>query len=158
MITTLILVWTYVLVAYAMQSFAGFGTGARNIGMYRMQIYDDRTTGMHWQLQKNGRAMAAAIMNPVSRIMPVSVFLGGDPSYTFCATAPLPDGLDEYLLAGYLRKQAVALVKCETNDLEVPADADFVLEGYVDPTEPLREEGPFGHHTGYYSLPIQFFT
>jgi 4-hydroxy-3-polyprenylbenzoate decarboxylase len=85
--------------------------------------------------------------------MPVSVFLGGDPVLTFCASAPLPDGLDEFLLAGYLRKKSVELVKCLTNDLEVPADADFVLEGYVDPKEPLRMEGPFGDHTGYYSLP-----
>ncbi len=73
--------------------------------------------------------------------------------FTFAATAPLPDGLDEFLLAGYLRKKSVELVKCETNDLEVPANADFVIEGYVDPKEPLREEGPFGDHTGYYTLP-----
>src|SRR3990170_5070012 len=72
---------------------------------------------------------------------------------TFAATAPLPDGLDEFLLAGYLRKKSVELVKCETNELEVPANADFVIEGYVDPTEPLRDEGPFGDHTGYYTLP-----
>src|SRR5437879_6233520 len=85
--------------------------------------------------------------------MPVAVFLGGDPVFTFAATAPLPDGLDEFLLAGYLRKKSVELVPCETNDLEVPANADFVIEGYVDPTEPLRMEGPFGDHTGYYTLP-----
>jgi 4-hydroxy-3-polyprenylbenzoate decarboxylase len=85
--------------------------------------------------------------------MPVAIFLGGDPVFTFAATAPLPDGLDEFLLAGYLRKKSVELVKCETNDLEVPANADFVIEGYVDPREPLREEGPFGDHTGYYTLP-----
>ena len=84
--------------------------------------------------------------------MPVSVFLGGDPVYTFCATAPLPDGLDELLLAGYLRRKSVPMVKCETNALEVPANADIVIEGYVDPTEPLRDEGPFGDHTGYYTL------
>jgi 4-hydroxy-3-polyprenylbenzoate decarboxylase len=84
--------------------------------------------------------------------MPVSVFLGGDPVFTFVATAPLPDGLDEFVLAGWLRKKSVELVKCLTNDLEVPADADVVLEGYVDPAEPLRAEGPFGDHTGYYSL------
>jgi 4-hydroxy-3-polyprenylbenzoate decarboxylase len=83
----------------------------------------------------------------------VADFLGGDPVFTFAATAPLPDGLDELLLAGYLRKQSVELVPCETNDLEVPAEADFVIEGYVDPREPLREEGPFGDHTGYYTHP-----
>jgi 4-hydroxy-3-polyprenylbenzoate decarboxylase len=84
--------------------------------------------------------------------MPVTIFVGGDPAYTFCATAPLPDGLDEFLLAGYLRKKSVELVKCLTNNLEVPSDADFVIEGYIDPKEPLRAEGPFGDHTGYYSL------
>jgi len=127
-------------------------TGERNLGMYRIQIYDDRTTGMHWQLQKVGARHGRRYYETGTR-MPVSVFLGGDPMFTFAATAPLPDGLDEFLLAGYLRKQSVELVKCETNDLEVPANADFVIEGYVDPQEPLREEGPFGDHTGYYTLP-----
>ena len=127
-------------------------TGERNVGMYRMQVYDDRTTGMHWQLQKVGARHGRRYYETGQR-MPVAVFLGGDPVFTFCATAPLPDGLDEFLLAGYLRKQSVELVKCETNDLEVPANADFVLEGYVDPQEPLREEGPFGDHTGFYTLP-----
>ena len=127
-------------------------TGERNVGMYRIQIYNDRTTGMHWQLQKVGARHGRRYYETGAR-MPVSIFLGGDPVFTFCATAPLPDGLDEFLLAGYLRKKSVELVKCETNDLEVPANADFVIEGYVDPTEPLREEGPFGDHTGYYTLP-----
>jgi len=130
-------------------------TGERNVGMYRMQVYDERTTGMHWQLQKVGARHGRRYYETGTR-MPVSVFLGGDPVFTFCATAPLPDGLDEFLLAGYLRKKSVDLVKCETNDLEVPANSDFVIEGYVDPTEPLREEGPFGDHTGYYSLPDQY--
>jgi 4-hydroxy-3-polyprenylbenzoate decarboxylase len=127
-------------------------TGERNVGMYRMQIYDDRSTGMHWQLQKVGARHGRSYYESGTR-MPVSVFLGGDPVYPFCATAPLPDGMDEFLLAGYLRRQSIELVKCLTNDLEVPANADFVLEGYVDPAEPLRMEGPFGDHTGYYSLP-----
>jgi 4-hydroxy-3-polyprenylbenzoate decarboxylase len=127
-------------------------TGERNVGMYRIQIYDDKTTGMHWQLQKVGARHGRRYYETGTR-MPVSIFIGGDPVFPFCATAPLPDGLDEFLLAGYLRKKSVELVKCETNDLEGPANADFVIEGYVDPTEPLREEGPFGDHTGYYTLP-----
>jgi len=127
-------------------------TGERNLGMYRIQIYDDKTTGMHWQLQKVGARHGRRYYETGTR-MPVSIFIGGDPMFPFAATAPLPDGLDEFLLAGYLRKKSVELVKCETNDLEVPANSDFVIEGYVDPTEPLREEGPFGDHTGYYTLP-----
>jgi len=127
-------------------------TGERNVGMYRIQIYDDRTTGMHWQLQKVGARHGRRYYETGTR-MPVSIFIGGDPMFPFAATAPLPDGLDEFLLAGYLRKKSVELVKCETNDLEVPANADFVIEGYVDPKEPLRDEGPFGDHTGYYTLP-----
>ncbi len=127
-------------------------TGDRNLGMYRIQIYDSKTTGMHWQLQKVAARHGRRYYETRTR-MPVAIFLGGDPVFTFCATAPLPDGLDEFLLAGYLRKKSVELVKCETNDLEVPANADFVIEGYVDPAEPLRQEGPFGDHTGYYTLP-----
>ncbi|MBK9137193.1 MAG: menaquinone biosynthesis decarboxylase [Verrucomicrobia bacterium] len=127
-------------------------TGERNVGMYRMQVYDDRSTGMHWQLQKVAARHGRRYYERRER-MPVAVFLGGDPVFTFAATAPLPDGLDEFLLAGYLRKKSVELVKCVTCDLEVPANADFVIEGYVDPTEPLRDEGPFGDHTGYYTLP-----
>jgi 4-hydroxy-3-polyprenylbenzoate decarboxylase len=127
-------------------------TGERNLGMYRIQIYDDRTTGMHWQLQKVA-ARHGRRYYETRTPMPVAIFVGGDPMYPFAATAPLPDGLDELLLAGYLRKKSVELVKCETNDLEVPANADFVIEGYIDPAEPLRDEGPFGDHTGYYTLP-----
>src|SRR5471032_1966225 len=127
-------------------------TGERNVGMYRIQIYDDKTTGMHWQLQKVGARHGRRYYETGTR-MPVSIFIGGDPMFPFAATAPLPDGLDEFLLAGYLRKKSVEMIKCETNDLEVPANADFVIEGYIDPTEPLREEGPFGDHTGYYTLP-----
>ena len=127
-------------------------TGERNLGMYRIQIYDDKTTGMHWQLQKVAARHGRRYYETGHR-MPVAIFLGGDPMFTFAATAPLPDGLDEFLLAGYLRRKSIELVKCETNDLEVPANADFVIEGYVDPQEPLRDEGPFGDHTGYYTLP-----
>jgi len=126
-------------------------TGARNLGIYRMQVFDSQTTGMHWQLQKVAARHGRRYYERGEQ-MPVSVFLGGDPVYTFCATAPLPDGLDELLLAGYLRRKSVPMVKCETNALEVPANADIVIEGYVDPTEPLRDEGPFGDHTGYYTL------
>jgi 4-hydroxy-3-polyprenylbenzoate decarboxylase len=127
-------------------------TGERNLGMYRIQIYDDKSTGMHWQLQKVAARHGRRYYEKGER-MPVAIFIGGDPMFPFAATAPLPDGLDEFLLAGYLRKKSVELVRCETNDLEVPANADFVIEGYIDPTEPLREEGPFGDHTGYYTLP-----
>ena len=127
-------------------------TGERNVGMYRMQVYDGQSTGMHWQLQKVAARHGRRAYETGER-MPVSVFLGGDPAFPFSATAPLPDGLDEFLLAGYLRRKRIELVKCETNDLEVPANADFVIEGYVDPKEPLRDEGPFGDHTGYYTLP-----
>ena len=124
-------------------------TGERNLGMYRMQIYDDRTTGMHWQVHKVGARHGKRYYERGER-MPVAVTIGGDPALAFAATAPLPDGLDEILFAGFVRKKPVALVKCETVDLEVPADADFVLEGYVQPGE-LRAEGPFGDHTGFYT-------
>ena len=124
-------------------------TGERNLGMYRMQVYDDRTTGMHWQVHKVGARHGKRYYEKGER-MPVAVTIGGDPAYTFAATAPLPDGLDEIMFAGFIRKKSVPLVKCETVDLEVPADVDFVLEGYVQPGE-LRPEGPFGDHTGFYT-------
>ena len=129
-------------------------TGERNIGMYRMQVFDDRTTGMHWQVHKVGARHGKRYYERNER-MPVAVCLGGDPAYTFAATAPLPDGLDEVLFAGFVRKKSVELVKCETCDLEVPADVDFVLEGYVQPGE-MRDEGPFGDHTGYYTPVDQY--
>ncbi len=126
-------------------------TGVRNVGMYRMQVFENDKTGMHWHLHKN----SAAHYREYKRLglkMPVAVSLGGDPVYTYCATAPLPENMDEYLLAGFLRKRKVELVKCLTSDIEVPADADFIIEGYVDPAEDLILEGPFGDHTGFYSL------
>ncbi len=129
--------------------------GDRNVGMYRMQKLDRRTTAMHWQIHKTG-ARHFQSAKKLGRRLEVAVVLGGDPVYAYAATAPLPDGLDELLLAGFLRKRAVRLVKCKTIDLEVPADADIVLEGYVDPSEPLVDEGPFGDHTGYYT-PVEPF-
>ncbi|MDQ3621118.1 MAG: menaquinone biosynthesis decarboxylase [Verrucomicrobiota bacterium] len=124
-------------------------TGERNLGMYRMQVYDAQTTGMHWQVHKVGARHGKRYYERGER-MPVAVTIGGDPAYTFAATAPLPDGLDEILFAGFVRKKSVELVKCETIDLEIPADVDFVLEGYVQPGE-TRPEGPFGDHTGFYT-------
>jgi 4-hydroxy-3-polyprenylbenzoate decarboxylase len=116
-----------------------------------MQILGPDSTGMHWHKHKTG-ARHYQGYKKLGQMMPVSVVLGGDPAYTYAATAPLPDQIDEYMLAGFLRKRKVQLVKCLTNDLEVPDDADFVLEGYVDPSEELVWEGPFGDHTGFYSL------
>jgi 4-hydroxy-3-polyprenylbenzoate decarboxylase len=124
-------------------------SGERNVGMYRMQVYDGQSTGMHWQVHKVGARHGKRYYEK-NLPMPVAVCLGGDPAYTFAATAPLPDGLDEILFAGFVRKKSVELIKCKTIDLEVPADVDFVLEGYVQPGE-LRGEGPFGDHTGFYT-------
>lgn len=126
-------------------------TGIRNVGMYRMQIFDGKTTGMHWHRHKTG-ARHFDGYKAAGKRMPVSVAIGGDPAYTYAATAPMPDNMDEYLLAGFLRKKPVKLVKCITNDIYVPDDCDFVIEGYVDPSEPLVVEGDFGDHTGFYSL------
>jgi len=126
-------------------------TGVRNVGMYRMQVFGPDKTGMHWHLHKNSAAHYREYKR-LGQKMPVAVALGGDPVYTYCATAPLPENIDEYLLAGFLRKKKVELVKCLTSDIEVPADADFIIEGYVDPAEELILEGPFGDHTGFYSL------
>lgn len=129
-------------------------TGRRNVGMYRMHVYDECTTGMHWHTHKVGAGHYREHVRRGER-MPVAVALGGDPAITYAATAPLPDGIDEFLFAGFLRKEPVPLVRCETCDLEVPADAEYVLEGYVEPGE-LRIEGPFGDHTGYYSLADEY--
>jgi len=124
-------------------------TGARNVGVYRMQIFDERTTAMHWQVHKVGARHGKRYYER-NEPMPVAVALGGDPALSFSATAPLPDGLDEILFAGFLRRKSIEMVKCKTIDLEVPADVDLVLEGYVQPGE-MRPEGPFGDHTGYYT-------
>ncbi len=126
-------------------------TGIPNMGMYRMQIFDNHTTGMHWHRHKTGARHYDAYKR-LGRRMPVSVALGGDPAYIYSATAPMPDNMDEMLLAGMLRRRPVRLVQCLTNDLWVPADCDFIIEGYVDPTEDLAVEGAFGDHTGFYSL------
>ena len=128
-------------------------SGLQNIGMYRMQVYDRNTTGMHWQRHKQGRAHAAKW----GRRVPVAVAIGSDPALTYAATAPLPPIVDEMSLAGFLRGRAVRMVRAKTVDLKVPADAEFVLEGYVD-NEDLRLEGPFGDHTGVYSLADSYPT
>src|SRR5258708_6482200 len=127
--------------------------GSRNVGMYRMQVFSPTMTGMHWHKHKVSARHFSEYKKSGKR-MPVAVALGGDPAYAYSATAPLPENVDEYMLAGFLRKKKVELVKCITQpEIEVPADADFVIEGYVDPTEELIWEGPFGDHTRDYSLP-----
>src|ERR687891_2013739 len=122
-------------------------TGTRNVGMYRMQVIDRRSTFMHWQMHKDGRADLLAAED--GRI-PVAVAIGLDPVTAYSASAPLPHHLDELLLAGFLRGGPVELVRCKTVDLEVPANAEIVLEGHVS-REDVGIEGPFGDHTGYYS-------
>ncbi len=126
-------------------------TGIRNVGLYRMQVFEPTMTAMHWHRHK----VSARHFNEYKKLglkMPVAVALGGDPVYTYAATAPLPDGVDEYMLAGFIRKKKVELVQCLTQDVQVPADADIIIEGYIDPEEEFILEGPFGDHTGYYSL------
>ena len=127
-------------------------TGQRNVGMYRMQVFDNKTTGMHWHMHKGGAEHFRKYKEAGIKKMPVAVTLGGDPVYTYVATAPLPDDIDEYILAGILRKKPVKLVKCLTQDIYIPEDADIVIEGYVDTEEEFALEGPFGDHTGFYSL------
>lgn len=130
--------------------------GRRNVGCYRMQVFDDRTTAMHWQVHKGGAEHFRWLERQrKNRRMDVAVALGADPATMLSAVMPLPENLDEFMFAGFLRQGAVELVKCETVDLEVPANAEFVLEGYVD-LDDLRVEGPFGDHTGYYSLEDRF--
>ena len=124
-------------------------TGIRNVGMYRMQVLGPAITGMHWHKHKTG---ARHFAQSTEKRFPVAVCLGGDPLYAFCAAAPLPDGVDEYLFAGFLRNKPVSLVPCMSIDLRVPEDCDFVLEGYIDRDALPVKEGPFGDHTGFYSL------
>jgi 4-hydroxy-3-polyprenylbenzoate decarboxylase len=126
-------------------------TGIRNLGMYRMQIYDRNTTGMHWHPPKGG-AQHYREAEELNKPLPVAVALGGPPAVMFAASAPVPEGIDEYLFAGFLQKEPVEIVKGKTVELEVPAEAEIVLEGYVEPKE-RKLEGPFGDHTGFYSLP-----
>lgn len=138
-------------------------TGERNIGMYRMQVFSRNETGMHWQSHHDGAANFESYRRRVTPSpepspggggqdrMPVAVAIGADPALTYAATAPLPPGMDEAFFAGFIREKGVELVRCKTIDMEVPAMAEVVLEGYVDPAEPLRVEGPFGDHTGFYS-------
>jgi 4-hydroxy-3-polyprenylbenzoate decarboxylase len=128
--------------------------GRRNIGMYRMQVFDGRTTGMHWQIHKTGAAHHAEYEKRQER-MPVCVAIGGPPVMTYAATAPLPPDIDEALFAGFLTGEPIRMCKALTNDLEVPADADFIIEGFVEPGE-RRTEGDFGDHTGWYSLAEEF--
>jgi len=129
-------------------------TGMRNIGAYRMQVFDGRTTGMHWQRHKGG-AQHYRVAERLGRRLEVAVALSPEPVLTYCATAPMPEGLDELILGGFLAKRRIEMVKCVSVDLEVPASSHIVLEGYVEPGE-RRREGPFGDHTGFYSQPDEY--
>ena len=130
-------------------------TNKRNLGLYRMHVYDDRTTGMHWQIHKDGAEHFRKLRKGGKGRLPVACVIGADPTTMFSAACPLPSGMDELMLAGFLRKRSVELVKCKTMDLEVPAEAEIVLEGYVEEGE-MRLEGPFGDHTGFYSRAKDF--
>ena len=129
-------------------------TGMRNIGAYRMQVFDGRTTGMHWQRHK-GAAQHYRVAERMRKRLDVAVALGAEPVLPYCATAPMPEGMDELLLGGFLSRRRIEMVKCVTVDLEVPASSHVVLEGYVEPGE-RRREGPFGDHTGFYSQPDDY--
>jgi 4-hydroxy-3-polyprenylbenzoate decarboxylase len=129
-------------------------SGKRNVGMYRLQVYDGKSTGMHWHTHHDGAENYRKNCQR-GQVTEVAVALGGDPAITYAGTAPLPKDIDELIFAGFIRKKPVELVKCKTVNLEVPADAEIVIEGYVDPHE-RRIEGPFGDHTGYYSLADEY--
>lgn len=136
-------------------------TGIRNVGMYRLQLLDERTLLVHWQRHKGGaeherKARSPAVLEQTTRPrIPAAIVLGGDPASMWCSSAPLPPNIDEYLLAGYLRGAPISFVDCVSQPLEVPAQAELVIEGYVDPNE-HQPEGPFGDHTGYYT-PVELF-
>jgi 4-hydroxy-3-polyprenylbenzoate decarboxylase len=130
-------------------------TGGRNVGMYRIQVFDSKTTGMHWQTHKVGTKHQRTAQEKGLERIDVAVAIGGDPTTIWSGSAPLPPDLDEFVVAGILREQAVEVVKAKTVDLEVPANAEFIIEGYVDVNE-KRMEGPFGDHTGYYSLAEEY--
>ena len=130
-------------------------TGKRNCGMYRMQVFDERTAGMHWQTHKQGAEHYRRMQQQGRKRMDVAVAIGADPATMYSAILPLPPDLDEMMIAGFLRQSPVEMVKCQTCDLEVPAHAEIVLEGYVELGE-LRTEGPFGDHTGFYSLADEY--
>jgi 4-hydroxy-3-polyprenylbenzoate decarboxylase len=129
-------------------------TGVRNIGTYRMQVFDGRTTGMHWQRHKGG-AQHYRVAERLGKRLEIAVALSAEPVLPYCATAPMPEGLDELLLGGFLARKRIEMIRCVTVDLEVPASSHIVLEGYVEPGE-RRREGPFGDHTGLYSQPDDF--
>ncbi len=131
-------------------------TNQQNMGMYRMQVYDKKTTGMHWHWHKDGREIYDKYRKLGITKMPVSVVVGSDPATVYASTAPLPKMVDEMMFASFLRRKSLPIVKCVTNDLYVPANSEFVFEGYVDINEDYRLEGPFGDHTGYYSLPDMY--
>jgi 4-hydroxy-3-polyprenylbenzoate decarboxylase len=131
------------------------GSGIRNVGMYRIQVYDGQALGLHWQRHKGGKEHQEVGKHAGQTKIPVAVVLGGDPPEMWCGSAPLPPNIDEYLLAGWLRGRPVQFVKCVSQDLEVPANAEFVIEGWFDPNE-HRMEGPFGDHTGFYTPPDLF--
>jgi 4-hydroxy-3-polyprenylbenzoate decarboxylase len=130
-------------------------TGRRNAGMYRLQVFDKQTLGMHWQTHKGSAEHARTAEERAQARLEVAVVLGADPATIYAASAPLPPGIDEIVFAGWLRGSGVPLTRCKTINLEVPAQAEIVLEGYVDPGE-RRTEGPFGDHTGYYSLAREY--
>jgi 4-hydroxy-3-polyprenylbenzoate decarboxylase len=129
--------------------------GRRNVGVYRMQVLDERTTAMHWQTQKHGAEHFRQARDEQKPRMDVAVAIGADPATALAGVLPAPPGMDEMMLAGFLRREPVEMVKCVTVDLEVPAESEIVLEGYVEPSD-LRTEGPFGDHTGFYSLEGQY--